>query len=372
MIAAQTRVERLRNADAARIALAEVAAPGSAMEEFLKIVGMDARSAVIRWGNVNRPIVLSSAVFDPDDDRAYRMKPNVRSVWAIGTSFQKSLGIFLIPDTPEALAAAARAGKLVVPESAQVTNRWGCRGPEPDANAPVRILVLGDSIMQGMLVGDDETPPARLQDRLAASLAAPVCVLNAGTIGYSPEQYFYTLDALGDRFCPHFVIVSICDNDFGGRNLPEAWSEGEYWLDQIAERCNQRGWRILLVPAPIEPTLLGKRDLSVFQGPVSRIFKRSGKEYVDPLESFTDALLAIKNDAARQGTATTSNPLYNVHLLNDRHFSPRGCDVWANVVARRLLLVWDSVALAGNSIPAPVAQHAKREQDQSDLPRDRP
>ncbi len=94
-------LERLRNAAGARQTLAKITTPGSAMEQFLRATGMDASSAVIRWGNVDRSIVLSSAVFEPDDDRAYRLKPRVRSIWVIGMSFTKGLGMFLVPDTPE-------------------------------------------------------------------------------------------------------------------------------------------------------------------------------------------------------------------------------------------------------------------------------
>ena len=58
----------------------------------MRAAGMDAGSAVIRWGNVNRSIVLSSAVFEPDDKRSYRMKPGVRSIWVIGLSLQENPG----------------------------------------------------------------------------------------------------------------------------------------------------------------------------------------------------------------------------------------------------------------------------------------
>jgi len=283
VIEERLRAERLRNAASARKALAEVAAPGSAMDTFLRMVGMDAKSAVIRWGNVNRSIVLSSAVFEPDDDRSYRLKPAVRSVWVIGLSFQKSLAMFLIPDTPEARDSAERAGGRVVANSVQTTNSWGCRGPEPDPAASVRILVLGDSMMQGMLVGDSQTPPARLQAHLSSALEAPVSVLNTGHIGYSPEQYDQTLRAFGDRFRPHFVVISIVNNDFGDLDDPASWAEGEYWIDRIAQLCNNRRWEFLLVPSPEEFSLLDLRDLSQFQGPLTRIFKRGGSHYVDPL-----------------------------------------------------------------------------------------
>lgn len=354
----RVRRERLRNASSARKALGASFAPGSAMERFLRTVGMDAGSAVIRWGNVDRPIVLSSAVFAPDDARAYRLRPGVRSIWVIGLSFQHALAMFLVPDTPEARADARRVGGLVVEESAQTTNSWGCRGPEPDPNAPARVLVLGDSMMQGALVGDSETPPVRLQEHLARALGAPVSVLNTGHLGYSPEQYDQTLRAFGDRFRPHFVILSITANDFGDLDDPANWVEGEYWIDRIREYCLQRHWELLLVPAPVETSLLGRRDLSKFQGGVSRIFKRGGANYVDPLEAFTDALLRRKVARARRGTPGP-DPLYNLHLLGDQHFSPIGSDLWARVVARRLLLVWDQEVNNGLPGPEPVLRHAR-------------
>jgi hypothetical protein len=355
---AAVRAERLRNAASARLAMAEVAPPGSAMDAFLREVGMDAHSAVIRWGNVDRSIVLSSAVFEPDDQRSYRLKPGIASIWVIGLSFQKALAMFLIPDTPDARAKAQRAGGMVVPESRQTTNSWGCRGPEPDPAVSVRVLVLGDSMMQGALVGDSQTPPARLEAHLSTALETPVSVLNTGHIGYSPEQYDQTLRAFGDRFKPDFVVISVVDNDFGDLADPAAWKEGAHWINQIADLCMQRGWEFLLVPSPVEVSILGQRDLSRFQGPLSRIFGRGGTRYIDPLESFTDTLLHLANEGVRRGTETAVDPLYNLHLMGDHHFSPVGSDVWARVVARRLLLTWDRKILNGGDGPAPVIRHA--------------
>ena len=355
---AQLQVDRLRNAASARGALAEIAVPGSELDVFLRTAGMDAKSAVVRWGNVDQSIVLSSAVFEPDDQRSYRLKPCVRSIWVIGLSFRTMLAMFLIPDTPEAREAAARAGGRVVPSSVQTTNTWGCRGPEPDTTAPVRVIVLGDSMMQGALVGDGESPPARLQSQLSHALAAPVSVLNTGHMGYSVEQYDQTLRAFGDRFRPHYVVISICGNDFGDRDNPDNWVEGKYWLDRITGLCDQRHWEYLLVPGPGPTTLLGPRNLHDFQAQVNRIFGRGGSRYVDPLEAFTDALFRVKNDGKRTGV-TDPDPFYNTRFLGDQHYSAQGSDLWARVVARRLLLVWDNLALNGNSTPEPVLRHAR-------------
>jgi GDSL-like Lipase/Acylhydrolase family len=355
---ARLRLERLHSAASARRALAEVAAPGSALDVFLRTASMDAKSAVIRWANVDHSIVLSSAVFEPDDDRSYRLKPRVRSVWVIGLSFESVLAMFLIPDTPEARAAAERAGGRVVRSSLQTTNSWGCRGPEPDTTAPVRVIVLGDSMMQGALVGDTESPPARLEAQLSHALAAPVSVLNTGHIGYSVEQYDQTLRAFGDRFHPHYVVISICGNDFGDRGNPANWVEGKYWLDRITNLCYQRRWEYLLVPGPGQSTLTGPRNLHEYQCQVNGIFGHGGTQYVDPLEAFTDALLRVQNDGSRKGVKDP-DPFYNTRFLGDQHHSALGSDVWARAVARRLLLVWDSQLLNGFPGPEPVLRHAR-------------
>jgi hypothetical protein len=355
---ARLRETRLANAAAAREALAQVAPADSALGVFLREARMDAGSAVVRWGNIDRSIVLSSAVFEPDDERSYRLRPGVRSVWAIGLSFQKTLALFLIPDTPQAREAARLAGGHVVPESVQTTNSWGCRGPEPDTKAPVRVMVLGDSMMQGALVGDAQTPPVRLEAELAEALGAPVSVLNTGHVGYSPEQYEASLRVFHDRFRPQYVVINITDNDFGDLRNPADWAEGEYWIDRIAEYCSQHSIEFLLVPAPEARSLLGRRDIGRFQAHVDKMFKRGGINYVDPLESFTDRFIRLRNEQMRLGQPLTE-PLYNLHLLGDRHFSALGSELWAKVVARRVLLAWGNRALTGMACPEPVARHAR-------------
>ena len=164
---------------------------------MLKAARMDPETAVIRWGNFDMTLVLSSDVFEPDDaGRSYRFKPFARSVWITGLSLHGASCLFQVPDTPEAIAACAAAGGRHVPGSIQTTNSWGCRGPEPDPRAPFRGIVLGDSVMQGALVGDDQTPPACLERELAKRTGMRVSVLNTGVLGYSPEQYYHTLQKL--------------------------------------------------------------------------------------------------------------------------------------------------------------------------------
>ena len=342
-IEARRLEDRLRGSGQAREFLEQVARnKGPTMREFLRVAGMDRESAVTRWGNFNWTLALSSAVFEPDDTgRSYRLKPNTRSVWLINLTIEKVSAMFEIPDTPEARRLGEAVGGRVVPESLQTTNSWGCRGPEPDPDARVRGIVLGDSNMQGLLIGDDETPPARLEAALRRDLGVPVSILNTGHLGYSIEQYYFlTLLAYHDRFRPHFVIVSVCNNDFGDIRNPANLAESKYWLDELLQFCRTRGVEYLVVPVPAEDDMLGRRDESIFPGKLSAIYKRSGLNWVNPIEEFTDEHLRLRNEALRKGRPNAHSPLFNRHLAGDNHLSPIGSELWARIVARRLERIW--------------------------------
>jgi hypothetical protein len=99
--------------------------------------------------------------------------------------------LFRIPVNEPGLVDAVRGTTATALEtSRQTTNSWGLRGPEPELDAPLRGLVLGDSYMQAMFIGDDETPPECLRRHLRDRLRTRVSILNTGLMGYSPEQYY--------------------------------------------------------------------------------------------------------------------------------------------------------------------------------------
>ena len=183
-------------------------------------------------------------IFEPDDQgRSYRLRPRTRSIWLRNLTLKSGvLMFFLVPDGP-GLAEAIRGTPAVpVETSRQTTNSWGLRGPEPELDAPLRGIVLGDSFMQGMFVGDDATPPECLRRYLQGQLKTRVSILNTGVLGYSPEQYYHSLLTFAERFQPHFVVVSLFTNDFGDlhevatRGLGD-WEEGSYWLQKIVDYC---------------------------------------------------------------------------------------------------------------------------------------
>jgi len=312
---------------------------------LLEIAGMDPDHVVLRWGNFDKTVILPSTVYEPDEARSYRLRPGVRSVWVRNFPFKGDMKAFLqIPDTPEARASVKGTGGAIVEGSEQLTNSWGLRGPEPDLDARIRGIVLGDSYMQGLFVADDRTPTECLKRDLRRRFGANVEVLNTGHLGYSPEQYYYALEEYGKRFPPQFVVVSLFANDFAGeiKDVLERgegdWGEAKYWLGRIKDYCVARGIPNLFVPAPWVQQLSGPQLAGNYPGPVSNAAEVSGLEYLDPIDAFADALLSIEIEADRKGEPIAGNPLFNGRI-GDGHFSAEGCKIWAEQVGRRVALL---------------------------------
>jgi hypothetical protein len=325
---------------------------GPAMQRLMRYAGLDPERGLLRWGNFNLTLLLPSKVFEADDDgRSFRLRPRRRSIWLRNITLKSGvLMFFLVPDGPGLAEAIRGTTGIPVETSRQTTNSWGLRGPEPDLKAPVRGIVLGDSYMQGLFVGDDETPPEYLRRYLEGRLKTRVSILNTGVMGYSPEQYYYSLVAFAERFRPRFVVVSIFTNDFGDlHDVPMKglgdWQEGKYWLDKIFDYCRTRQWPHLVVAAPYAPTMFGKRKTGFYPGLITNVLELNGLMFLDPTDSLIDAHLQLVIDGQRQGRRPPGCPLFN-ETIGDSHFSPVGSEAWADRVGRRiaLLLEYDRVA----------------------------
>jgi hypothetical protein len=323
-----------------------------AIQGILAAAGMSPDDVLVRWANYDRTVVLSPGVFEADDTgRAYRLRPNTRAGWLRAVSLPRRLDCFLfVPDTVEVQSALTSAGLSILPVSLQTTNTWGLRGPEPDLDAPVRGLVLGDSFMQGIFVGDDDTPPACLERYLSQTLGERVAILNTGHIGYSVEQYYYTLVEYFDRFRPRFVLVSICANDFGNARavmdgIAGDWSEAAYWLGLIQLYCRAHWVPCIIAPVPFELQLAGPRKDGHYPGQVSNISEDPGPYFINPIEEFTNEHLHLTAEGRRLGKRPMTSPLYNGHLSDD-HFSALGSALWGRVVGRRVALLLETWAPA--------------------------
>jgi len=311
-----------------------------ALQGLLRFTGLDPDHALVRWGNHDRTVLLPSTVFEADNTgRSYRFRANVRSIWVRNFPVKGPVkAYFQVPDQPELAEMVKGTAVQVVDGSVQTTNSWGLRGPEPDLRATWRGIVLGDSYMQGLFVGDQETPTECLKRDLKARLKASVEILNTGHLGYSPEQYYYTLLEYAQRFPPRFVVISLFANDFGGefQEVLEGkgdWEEGCYWLGLIRQYCFSRRIVCLFVPAPWARQLDDARSTGFYPGLVTNYLPATAQEYFDPIADFVNAQLALSIEAKDQ--APGSSPLFNGRI-GDGHFSARGSELWAAAVGRRL------------------------------------
>ncbi len=93
-------------------------------------------------------------------------------------------------------------------------NSHGYRAPERSLTAKPgrsRIVVLGDSFVDGSEVGDQEVLTWQLEERLPNT-----DVINLGVYGYQTTQEYLTLDHVGLRFSPDIVVLVVVSNDLPG------------------------------------------------------------------------------------------------------------------------------------------------------------
>jgi hypothetical protein len=315
-----------------------------ASQGLMRYAGLDPDHGLLRWGNYDQTLLLPSTVFEPDEQgRSYRMRRCTRSIWLREVTIKSGvLAFFLVPDRPELRDAIKGTTAIPVEESRQSTNSWGLRGPEPELDAPWRGIVLGDSFMQGLFVDEEHTPPECLRRELEARLKTRVSIVNAGVLGYSPEQYYYSLVAFADRFRPQFVVVSLFANDFGEASKVWTgggdWVEGKYWLDRILSFTQARGWTCLFVPVPAGGRVLGNRKSGFYPGAISNVLQTSALMFLNPSEAFVNAHLDTLTNAEERGERLSGCLLYN-ERIRDGHFSALGAQVWAEAVSRRLALL---------------------------------
>jgi len=313
-------------------------------QRLMRYAGLDPEHGLLRWGNFDRTLLLPSTVFESDDTgRSYRLRPCVQSVWLRNLTLRSGvLMFFLVPDGPGLAEAMEGTSGVKVDESRQTTNSWGLRGPEPDLGAPVRGIVVGDSFMQGMFVGDEHTPSECLRRALESRLKSKVSILNTGHIGYSSEQYYCSLTAFAARFHPQFVVVSVFANDFGDiYDVVKGhgdWDEANYWFNKIADYCRSQGLVQLFVAVPYEEQLFGRRKTGFYPGKLVNAVDLNGTQFLNPAEDFINAHLEHFNEGVRRGQRPYACQLFNSEI-RDGHFSPLGSEVWALSVSRRLELL---------------------------------
>ena len=125
-------------------------------------------------------------------------------------------------------------------------NRRGIRGPEHAFAKPAgvrRVLLLGDSMVWGQGVEDDETIAAVLERELPATEA-----INLGVNGYGTVQELVRLETEGLRYAPDWTVLFFTQNDLednfddkdGGRPVVAETGDGGF---EIVNRPVRRPWK---------------------------------------------------------------------------------------------------------------------------------
>ncbi len=106
----------------------------------------------------------------------------------------------------------------------ETLNSRGLRGPERQIPKPAgtrRILLIGDSYLEGRAVHDDSVVSSILQakiDELASSVGR-VEVVNGGTVGYSTDQELLFFRGEGIRYEPDVAVLLFYLNDVSANGL---------------------------------------------------------------------------------------------------------------------------------------------------------
>ncbi|UCD64233.1 MAG: SGNH/GDSL hydrolase family protein [Candidatus Zixiibacteriota bacterium] len=111
-------------------------------------------------------------------------------------------------------------------EITESINSKGLRGPEyPYAkdSSEYRVLVLGDSFVEGYTVEFDELFTEVLRRRLNDSGQKRYTVVNAGTGGYSTDQELLYFEQDGYKYHPDLTILMFYANDVLYNNRDRAW-----------------------------------------------------------------------------------------------------------------------------------------------------
>lgn len=207
-------------------------------------------------------------------------------------------------------------------------NRDGLRGPEL-APAPepgrARVLVLGDSFVEGAEVAESEALPAALEARLAMA-GRPVEALNAGVRGWGTAQEYLYLIRQGLALRPDVVVLVLYVGNDLVDNSPELSGSARDGVPSRPFYTLDRGG-LMLIPAatpagpPFAPLLELARQRSALvnlaeSGVAAKLGSADGEEVLRSVHrlvfaapppgawerswAVTEALITAARDAAEQ------------------------------------------------------------------------
>jgi hypothetical protein len=96
------------------------------------------------------------------------------------------------------------------------TNKNSFRGHELREQQDLRIMIYGDSNIQARFSDLEDTFPYKLEKYLREIVGRDIEVINAGVVGFGPDQSLIRFTQEADTYNPDIVIFHInSDNDFG-------------------------------------------------------------------------------------------------------------------------------------------------------------
>lgn len=123
---------------------------------------------------------------------------------------------YLVSLKPNVQKTYIEREESIVKEIIWKTNKDSFMGEELEENPDVRIIVYGDSNIQARFLNIQDTFPARLGKYLEEHLDKNIEVLNAGLIGFGPDQSLIRFSKEVDIYKPDIVVFHVfADNDFG-------------------------------------------------------------------------------------------------------------------------------------------------------------
>jgi len=127
--------------------------------------------------------------------------------------FNKDYLISLKPNIKKTFVRNAQNGGDIIHWQ---SNTDSFRGANLLVNPKTRIIVYGDSNIQARFSKDENTYAVKLEKYLTKTGATDIEVVNAGIIGFGPDQSLIRFKKEADRYKPNLVIFHIfADNDFG-------------------------------------------------------------------------------------------------------------------------------------------------------------
>jgi acyl-CoA thioesterase-1 len=190
--------------------------------------------------------------------------------------------------------------------------------------APIKIVVLGDSLAAGLGVKPEQSFPARLEAALKAQ-GRNVSVLNQGVSGDTTAGGVDRLDwLLGDK--PDIALIELGAND-ALRGLDPALAERN--LSTIIEKLNGAGVSVWLA-GMMAPRNFGADYVAQFDG----LYKRLADKYQVPLYPFI--LDGVAQDPALNQPDGLHPNVQGAQIIADRllPFATRNLDAYAQTVHR--------------------------------------